>query len=297
MATNDKKLNGSGLTTLWGIIKTHVSSAISALSSVYAPISHNHTKSDITDLADATDSTGGLMTAAQAQKLAGIAAGAEVNTIEGIQKNGVDVAPDGTTKKVNITVPTKTSDLTNDDNVVKDASYVHTDNNFTDTLKSKLDGIASSAQVNVVETVKVNGTALSVSNKTVDITVPTDNASLANGAGYKTESEVNALIDAKMTSTYKPQGSIAYTSLPTPASSNLGYVYNMTDSFTIDNRFVDYESGTTKTYPSGSNVVVVLAGTDIYKFDVLSGFVDLSGYATASDVEALTTAEIQAICV
>ena len=53
-------------------------------------------------------------------------------------------------------VPTKTSDLTNDDNVVKDASYVHTDENFTSTLKSKLDAIASGAQVNVIETVKVN---------------------------------------------------------------------------------------------------------------------------------------------
>lgn len=46
-------------------------------------------------------------------------------------------------------VPTKTSDITNDSNFVSDASYVHTDNNFTSTLKSKLDGIASGAEVNV----------------------------------------------------------------------------------------------------------------------------------------------------
>lgn len=35
------------------------------------------------------------------------------------------------------------------DNVVTDANYVHTDNNFTTTLKNKLDGIASGAEVNV----------------------------------------------------------------------------------------------------------------------------------------------------
>lgn len=36
-------------------------------------------------------------------------------------------------------VPTKTSDLTNDSNFVADASYVHTDNNFTNTYKEQLD--------------------------------------------------------------------------------------------------------------------------------------------------------------
>ena len=70
-----------------------------------------------------------------------------------IQKNGVDVqtftANSATNKTANITVPTKTSDLTNDDNVVKDASYVHTDNNYTTTEKNKLSGIASGAEVNV----------------------------------------------------------------------------------------------------------------------------------------------------
>lgn len=39
---------------------------------------------------------------------------AERNVIVGIQKNGTDVSVNTTTRKVNITVPTKTSDLTND---------------------------------------------------------------------------------------------------------------------------------------------------------------------------------------
>ena len=293
VSRNDKKLNGAGLVTLWGIIKEYVSGAIAALSTVYAGVSHNHTKSDITDLTDATDQAGGLMTAAQAQKLAGIAAGAQVNVVNGIQKNGTDVAPDGTTKKVNITVPTKTSDLANDDNTVKDASYVHTDNNYSSADKEKLAGIDAGAEANVIEQVKVNGTAVSITGKAVNITVPTDNASLSNGAGYQTADQVNALIESKVSSTYKPQGSVAFASLPSPAQASLGHVYNVTDSFTTTSSFVE---GAGKQYPAGSNVAVVEAGSGIYKWDVLAGFVDLSGYASTDDVETLTTAEIQAIC-
>ena len=39
--------------------------------------------------------------------------------------------------------------LNRPENLVQDASYVHTDNNFTDALKNKLDGIESGAEVNV----------------------------------------------------------------------------------------------------------------------------------------------------
>ena len=42
-------------------------------------------------------------------------------------------------------------------------------NDFTSTYKSKLDGIADSAQVNVIESVKVNNSALPISNQSVNI--------------------------------------------------------------------------------------------------------------------------------
>ena len=67
-------------------------------------------------------------------KLDGIASGAEVN----VQSNWNE------------------SDTSSDSyiqnkpaNLVQDANYVHTDNNFTSTLKTKLEGIASGAEVNV----------------------------------------------------------------------------------------------------------------------------------------------------
>lgn len=47
------------------------------------------------------------------------------------------------------TIPTSTSDLTNNSNFVSDANYVHTDNNFTNSEKTKLSEIASGAEVNV----------------------------------------------------------------------------------------------------------------------------------------------------
>ena len=58
-------------------------------------------------------------------------------------------------------------------NLVQDANYVHTDNNFTTAEKNKLGGIESGAQVNVIEKVKVNGTEQGVTDKAVDISVPT----------------------------------------------------------------------------------------------------------------------------
>lgn len=63
-------------------------------------------------------------------------------------------------------------------------------NDFTSILKTKLDGIASGAQVNVIETVKVNGTAQTVTSKAVDISVPTKISQLTNDSGFITASDV-----------------------------------------------------------------------------------------------------------
>lgn len=46
-------------------------------------------------------------------------------------------------------------------------------NDYTTDEKTKLEGIAAGAQVNVIESVKVNGVALAIDGKAVDVTVPT----------------------------------------------------------------------------------------------------------------------------
>lgn len=126
-------------------------------------------------------------TSTEKTKLAGVASGAQVNVLEGIQKNGQTVTV--TNKIANIEVPTNLSDLTNDGNFVSDASYVHTDNNYTAEEKSKLSGIAAGAQVNKIESVKVNGTAQTITGKAVDIAVPTKTSDLTNDSNFAVDAE------------------------------------------------------------------------------------------------------------
>lgn len=140
-----------------------------------------------------------------------------------IQKNGTNVqtftANATSNKTANITVPTKTSDLTNDSNFVADANYVHTDNNYTTTEKNKLAGIAAGAEVNVQAnwaqttttaddyiknkptiptvnngqlTIQKNGTNVATftanqsGNATANITVPTKTSDITNDSDFTT---------------------------------------------------------------------------------------------------------------
>ena len=68
------------------------------------------------------------------------------------------------------------------------------ENDFTDGYKSKLDGIDGGAQVNIIEVVKRNGVVLPVTDKAVDVAVPTTTSSLTNDSGYITN-EVNDLVN------------------------------------------------------------------------------------------------------
>lgn len=144
-----------------------------------------------TDLDDKVDKVSGKglstndYTTSEKNKLGNIAAGAQVNVIESVKVNGT--AQTVTSKAVDITVPTKLSDLSNDGNFVTDASYVHTDNNYTTTEKNKLSGIAAGAQANVIESIKVNGTAQAITSKAVDITVPTKLSDLTNDNNFVTD--------------------------------------------------------------------------------------------------------------
>lgn len=73
------------------------------------------TKSEVTSgLGGKVDKVSGsrLMTDAEGTKLSGIAAGAQVNIIESVKRNGVAVPVSG--KAVDVSVPTKVSELQND---------------------------------------------------------------------------------------------------------------------------------------------------------------------------------------
>ena len=116
-------------------------------------------------------------------------------------------------------------------------------------------------------------------------------------AGYGiTDAYTKGEVDGKLSSTYKPGGSLNFADLPIPSASNLGFVYNMNDAFTTDERFLNDEPAQ---YPIGTNVAVVAvedggSGTK-YMFDVLAGFIDLSGFMKKTDMVPITNEEIDEI--
>ena len=214
-----------------------------------------------------------------------IAEGGEPNVIETVKVNNTALVPDAN-KAVNIDlsgyaetsdIPTDLSDLTNT------GQDPYATESYVDQNGGKIDKI------------KVNGTEQTITNKAVDITVPTNNNQLTNGAGYQTATDVETAITAKLSSTYKAGGTVAFANLPSLTATNEGKVYNVSDSFTTTSDFVE---GAGKEYPAGTNVVIINVGTEqspSYKYDVMAGFVDLSGYFNTTNLPAITTAQIDTL--
>lgn len=85
--------------------------------------------------------------------------------------------------------------------------------------KSKLDGVAAGAQVNVLEGVKVNGAAVSATDKVVDIAVPTTVAQLSDAGEYAKKVD--------LTNVFIYKGSVTtFAELPTEGVE-VGHVYNV----------------------------------------------------------------------
>lgn len=249
-----KFLDANGLATLWGKIKSYV----------YVQASH------------------GLL------------------GILGVKVNGTDVTPDPNDHKVNLQL--NQTDINNDDHTVKDANY----NTFSTAEKTKLAGIAAGAQVNVIESVSGNGlVSATTTGKAVTVSLDTDLSKYNNGTSdFQNSTQVQAAINAKITSAIRPQGTVLFSSLPNPSVDYLGFMYNVSNAFTITNKFVEYDETNPKDYPAGTNVYVVQVGTGqsaVYKYDVMAGFVDLSTYwnlaesAAGNSLTAITNTEISNI--
>ena len=181
-------------------------------------------------------------------------------------------------------------DLQSGNLTVGTKAYISTINNGGDiTIPSSSGTMALVGDVpTTTSSVTQNSTAVLTSGGAY--TALADKVDKVSGKGLSTNDFVSAnyytktQIDGIVSAVYKPAGSVAFASLPTLAAGVLGNVYNVTDSFTTTSDFVE---GSGTTYPAGTNVVVVDASstsTPDYKFDVLSGFVDLSGYATTSQI-------------
>ena len=322
-------------------------------------------KADITGLgipaqdttySDATESAAGLMPASAVTKLKGIEADADVNIIEIVKVNGTPLTI--TDKAVDVAVPTgalaSKSQVAIDDlntelkekvlassegnhghaNKILLDTYTQTEENLADAVAKKhshanatelakiadgdvdkwnaaeqnakdyADGLdeAMDGRVKVVE-----GKAHEHANATElakfvdgDKAKSTADAAAAaievlNGTESTTGSVANTVktyVDGRLASAYKAAGSSTFAALPTPSAANEGYVYNVTDAFTTDAKFVDAANGQ---YAAGTNVVVVEVSEGVYKFDVLAGFVDLSNYMQNTDFAELSNTEVQAI--
>lgn len=169
------------------------------------------------------------------------------------------------------------------------------------TVDSELSTTSENPVQNKIITTALNNKAntSAIPTKTSDLTndsnfattsqIPTKVSDLTNDSDFQTETEVSDAIDAKISSTYKAGGSVAFANLPTLGSSYEGFVYNITDDFTTTADFVE---GAGNDYPAGTNVAVINLGTAqsaIYRFDVLAGFVDLSNYAEKSEIPTATS--------
>lgn len=150
----DKYLNYTGLDYYHNRIKNEFASA-----------------SDLQDLSDRVDDI--------------VAEGGEPNVIEVVQKNGTALPVSN--KTVNVTVPTATSDLTNDG----DGESPFATEDYVDENGGKIDVI------------KVNNSALPISNKAVNIDlsgyalssdVPTATSDLTNDSGF-IDNTVNNLVN------------------------------------------------------------------------------------------------------
>lgn len=115
-------------------------------------------------------------------------------------------------------------------------------NDYTDAEKAKLGAIAAGAQVNVIESIKINGTQQEVAAKTVDITMPTKLSDLDNDEGFIDNTVANLANYYLKTETYSKTevneliGDIAtiqisvVESLPSTGESNVIYLVAKTPS-------------------------------------------------------------------
>ena len=134
----------------------------------------------------------------------------EYMKIDGTVQMVGDTSVDLTDYAKTVEIPTTVAQLTDSDDYAKKTD-LHSHENKTvldgitstkvsnwDSAKTHADSAhaPSNAQENVLETVKVNGTALEVSNKAVNVTVPTTVAELTDSSSYAKKTDIPTSLPA-----------------------------------------------------------------------------------------------------
>ncbi len=168
-------------------------------------------------------------------------------------------------------------------------------NNFTDEERTKLSGIENGAQVNVIEKVKVNGTEQTITDKSVDITVPTQLSELSDDATHRlvTDTEKStwngkqdAINDLTTIRNNASSGATAYTDMLTGVTMNgsaVSKANKVADLGTVVTA-VDL-NGSAQTITNGKLDLVVT--TDHAKHKLIAD----NGTATAETAKTITYVE------
>lgn len=212
-----------------------------------------------------------------------IAEGGEPNVIEVVQKNGTALPI--TNKTVNVTVPTTVAELSDasDYAEVSDlptkTSDLTNDGDGTDSNSPFATQAYVTANGGKIDTIKVNGTTQTITNKAVDITVPTKTSDLTNDSDFQDETEVQALIDAALADITGIEFEVVQS---LPQSGEKGTIYLVPNSGSGQNTYDEY----IWVEPTGGTAHFEKIGTTD---------VDLSGYWAKTELTAITTAEIDTI--
>lgn len=196
-------------------------------------------------------------------------------------------------------------------------------NDYTDNDKTKLAGIAEGAQVNVLETVKVNGNAQTITSKAVDITVPTKTSDITNDSNFQNATQVSTAIDNAISGITGIEFNFDYDTVSElPATGAAGTIYFIPDQncfeVTSDTSFVtgkkyfeknqndQYVPTEDQTMQAGKTYYTLKSGLNTYDEYVWStaknsyemfgsAAIDTTAFWSKSELVALTTAEIDAL--
>lgn len=197
------------------------------------------------------------------------------------------VTYDTVAKKLKVTKNGVTTDVVTASDIVSDGGGIKD-------ISGKADKVSGGTENNFVA-LDANGNIKDSGHKSSDFQTPQTTL-----AGYGiTDAYTKGEVDSRISSTYKPAGSAAsVAALGSLTAENEGKVYDMSASFTTTADFKDYASQGPKTFPAGTQVAIINTGTSqnpVYKYDTLSGFVDLSAYQKSEDLQAITNGEIDTI--
>lgn len=178
-----------------------------------------------------------------------------------------------------------------------------------DAVDDRVDDIVSTGgEPNVITTIQVNGATQTITDKTVNITVPTQVSDLTNDSGFQTSSEVSAAIQAAIAATGHASFQVVE-SVPETASAQANVLYLVKNSTTgyydiyalvesevvlLDDTSVDLTNylalsgGTmTGTLSMGNNAITLVATPTADTDAANKAYVDS---AVATETEARTSA-------